>query len=172
MPKWLGHVATSSESIPETEHWKEQWDRACRWYERCKEIEIKSLEADLSLDDQDIIITFFQNCYHVQDWIIASRKDLKSKIDEFVEANFEMKACRNISDGFKHKQLTSKKHPDPDFNWYVIFDPLEMGSNPLRSGMTHRLAFSNGTAVEEFDVFNLAKTCQGLWESFIKDNSL
>lgn len=170
MPKWLGHAATSSESVPESEQWKEQWERVGRWYEKCTEIHKKSSMSELNLYDQDIMIVFFQNCYHLQDWIISSRKDLESNVKSFIESNFEMKACRNISDGFKHKRLTNKKHPDPDFNWYVILDFLQIEPGSNESGMKHYVAFSNGDEVIEYDLFKLINDCFTLWEKFIKVN--
>lgn len=172
MPKWLDHMATNPNSVPIEEQWREQWNRVSRWYQECNKIQDKHLRSALTLHDQDILISFFQNCYHLQDWITCSRSDLKLIVKKFMDETFEMILCRNISDGFKHMELTNPKHPDPDFNWEVLLDFFELETASTDSGMRHVLTFRNGDEINSYDVFELINQCFHLWESFIKYNSL
>lgn len=73
----------------------------------------------LTAEDFDTLIAFFQNCYHLRDWLESTRPELRDDISTLFENNFEMRGCRDICHGFKHKDL---KRPslDPDFNLYRV----------------------------------------------------
>lgn len=113
MPKWYGgSTLNPDELIPKKDQWTVQWRRVTRWFRRSEKIKKKAEVKELDESDIDVLIAFFQNCYYLRDWISDSRLDLKPKLDRFFEQHFEMRACRNICDGYKHKRLTSGKHPD------------------------------------------------------------
>ena|SRR5438067_9942756 len=64
-------------------------------------IKQKALNEELDVEDLDVVVAFFQNCYPVRDWIAASKPAMKNKLDDLFRSHFEMRACRNICDGFK-----------------------------------------------------------------------
>ena len=68
-------------------------------------IKQKALNEELDVEDLDVVVAFFQNCYPVRDWIAASKPAMKNKLDDLFRSHFEMRACRNICDGFKHRKL-------------------------------------------------------------------
>src|SRR4029077_15837149 len=116
MPKWYGGSTLNPEELISLgEQWRAQWSRALRWHDRVQRIEKKSRRQELSVGDMDIVVAFFQNCYHVRDWIVASKPSLKSQLDHLFHNHFEMGACRDICNGFKHKAVTNATH-DRDFN--------------------------------------------------------
>lgn len=183
MPEWLGTSALNPDKlIPRKHQWQAQWRRVCRWHIRTKEIEKRSKEVALTADDEDFLIAYFQNCYHLKDWLQSSRLELKTKLKSFTNDNFEMRACRNICDGFKHKKLDAPGHPDPDFNWYREFDSFEKEIDPSKPAIRHSVAFSKmekdgkgkitKDEIVKYDVFDLINNCHSLWEKFIKDNQL
>lgn len=173
MPSWYGGSALNPDDlVPKQDQWRDQWDRVRRWYERTKEIENRSKKTELSVYDDDILIAFFQNCNHLKDWLQSSRPDLKDKLETLFSSNFEMKACRNICDGYKHKNLTNPTHPDADFNWYREFDSFEKEIDPSKPAIYYRVAFLNGNDIKKYDVFDLISKCYHLWGNFINDNGL
>lgn len=173
MPKWYGgYVLNDSESS--TEEWKFQWGRVIRWYKRAGQIKVKSetAGAELEADDFDILIAFFQNCYHLRDWLEVSRPDLREKLDDFFEQNFEMKGCRDVCHGFKHKKLT-RPSLDADFNIVRIYDYLEiMGSGPYKNPVKYNIAFADGNDIRKYDLFDFAGKCFNLWKSFLSAEQL
>ncbi len=173
MPKWYGGYVLNNDEHP-TEQWKYQWSRVIRWFERVNQIKVKSEIPETAIEAQDLdtVIAFFQNCYHLRDWLEVSRPDLKKKLVTYFEQNFEMKGCRDICHGFKHKKL-NRPSIDADFNIVRIYDYLEkMGSEPHRNPVKHIIAFADGNDIRKYDLFDFAGKCFDLWKSFLSSEQL
>ncbi len=167
MPKWYGGSALNpDEIIPAKDQWQSQWSRFQRWYARTRDVREKSETSELSAGDIDLVIAFFQNCYHLRDWLQSSRPDLTTPLQELFAKNFEMRACRDICNGFKHKTL-DKPSLDPDFNLYREYDPFQEEIDPSKSSVLYRLAFADAGDVRKFDMFEFADKCFLLWKSFL-----
>lgn len=167
MPQWYGGSALNPDELaPREDQWESQWARVARWFGRTREIQAKSEAVELGAEDIDVLIAFFQNCYHLRDWIIACRPGLKERLSEFFRQHFEMKACRDICNGFKHKKL---KRPslDPDFCLYREYDHFQADADPLKSSVFYCVAFADGVDVRKYDAFDFARRCFRLWEDFI-----
>src|SRR5208337_3972755 len=133
MPEWFGGSALSPDMlIPPDEQWKLQWNRIIRWYQRVQAVKAKSHQIEPTDYDVDIVIAFFQNCYHLRDWLTACRPDLTNKVDAVFDGHFEMKGCRDVCNGFKHKEL-NRPSLDPAFNLYRVYDHFEAEANPSSS---------------------------------------
>ncbi|KSV16327.1 hypothetical protein DA01_05855 [Dehalococcoides mccartyi] len=173
MPKWYGgYVLNGGESS--TEEWKIQWGRVGRWFERVNQIRIVSETpgTDLEAGDFDVIIAFFENCYHLRDWLEVSRPDLNKKINDFFASHFEMKGCRDVCHGFKHKKLT-RPSLDAYFNIVRVYDYLEeMGSGPHKNPVKYNIAFAEGNDIRKYDLFDFAERCFDLWKGFLSAENL
>lgn len=112
------------------------------------------------------MIAYLQNCYHLRDWLQASRPDLKGQLDALFQAQFELGACRDVCNGFKHKTLTRPSH-DPDFNLYREVEPLLTVTAPEQSPVLYHIAFADGDNVRKFDLFEFTDSCFGLWNTFL-----
>jgi len=170
MPKWYGgSTLNPDELIPSNKQWVLQWERVKRWYNQVLEIEQKSLKQELNSYDIDIIIAFFQNSYHMRDWLLASDPELKPKLDNLFQSSFEMGACRDICNGFKHKSYKKPTH-DPDFNLYREYDHFEIeGVSPAK----YRIVFADGTDdIREFDLFELVATIYQILQDFLDKEEL
>ncbi|HZR17353.1 MAG TPA: hypothetical protein VFE51_08500 [Verrucomicrobiae bacterium] len=166
MPKWYGGSTLNPAGfVPPRNQWRDQWERLLRWFARVEAIHKKSLRKEIDADDNDVVIAFFQNCNHLRDWLKASRPELESDLNALFRGNFEMRACRNICDGYKHKKLDNPSHPDPDFNLYREYDPFGLmdGGQPVRP----RVVFTDGPDIRKFDLFELAFECMRLWQGFL-----
>src|SRR5438105_15175350 len=118
MPKWYGGSALNPD---ESVEWRVQWEITVRWSDRVERLRRKSLKQELDIGDIDLVLAFFQNCYHLRDWIAVSKPALKGELNELFRRHFAMGACRDICNGFKHKMLNRATH-DKDFNLYREYD--------------------------------------------------
>lgn len=167
MPEWLGGAALGSDlRLPPADHWKAQWARVLRWHHRVERIREKALMAELDACDLDEVIAYLQNCYHLRDWLEASRPALKAQLDAFFQKHFELGACRDVCNGFKHKSLKRASH-DPGFNLYREYDPFLEDAEPGRSLVLYRIAFADGDDLRRFDLFEFTNICLALWRDFI-----
>ena len=172
MPHWYGGSTLNPRDIaPRGEHWKFQWARVMRWNQRVRQTKEKSLQHELTPEDIDTVIAFFQNCYHFRDWLIASRSNLKGPINQLFRKHFEMGACRDICNGFKHKAVDHPSH-DKDFNLYRERDPFEALTLERRVPSKHRVVFAEGTGIRKFDLFELAEKCFELWSQFLRQQDM
>ncbi len=165
MPEWFGGSTLNPDMImPRADQWKPQWDRVLRWYGRMNQVRIKCQRSALDMSDIDLVIAFFQNCYHLRDWIQSCRPDCREKIDALFADNFEMAGCRDLCNGFKHKALT-RAALDSDFNLYREYDhfAVEVGQNPIQ----YRVAFADGDDLRKYDLFDFGERCFRLWDKFI-----
>ena len=167
MPTWYGgSTLNPDEIIPREQQWKLQWSRVIRWHQRTSEIAKKSVHTEPDLYDLDVVIAFLQNCYHLRDWIQACRPDLKDKMTDLFSKHFEMRACRDVCNGFKHKALTNPSQ-DADFNLYREWDPFAAAANPSANSVKYRVAFSDGDDIRKYDLFEFTESCFGLWNNFV-----
>jgi hypothetical protein len=163
MPEWFGGSALNPDMIfPRNEQWKIQWHRVVRWHKRV--VDLRSNQAlGLDVGDIDVVIAFFQNCYHLRDWLHATRPDLSANVDAFYADTFEMAACRDICHGYKHKLLT-RPSLDAGFNLCREYDHFDNAAP-----VNHRWAFADGDNIRRFDLFDLAERCFAFCERFIFD---
>ena len=155
------------EYIPPDRQWVIQWQCCQRWYWRVVEVQKKAHKQEIQQDDIDTVIAFFQNAYHLKDWVLTSRPGLKDAINALFRDSFEMGACRDICNGFKHKRLNSPSH-DPDFNLYREYDHSEIeGINPVK----YRITFTEDDDVRKFDLFELVSVVYQQWENFLSAKS-
>lgn len=167
MPRWYGgSVLNPDELVAPDEQWYAQWERIRRWHSKVLETQDKSEKQELDSFDMDTIITYFQDAYHLRDWFLASRSDLKFSLYNLFQTSFEMRACRDIANGFKHKFI-NRNVQDPDFNLYKEYDHFELeGMNPLK----YRIAFADGPDIKKFDLFDLVEVVYLIWSAYIDKN--
>ncbi len=165
MPKWYGgSTLNPDELVPAARQWAIQWQRLQRWHRRTLQAQEKSRRQELDLEGIDTVIAFFQNAYHLRDWLLASRPDLQSELSILFRNSFEMGACRDICNGFKHKSVNRPSH-DPDFNLYRKYDHFEIeGLSPVK----YRIAFAHGSHIRKFDLFELIASVYQQWKDFLR----
>jgi len=167
MPEWFGGSKLNSELlIPKESHWIHQWKRVQRYHRRSEKLRKKSERYGLTDFDQDDLISFFMHAFHLQDWIACSHQGIKGPLDELFQ-KFEMGCCRDIANGFKHKEL-SKPSIDADFNWYRKYDYFETKSSPIK----YYLAFQDSVdkEIKKYEIFDLIHNVYIFWEEFISKN--
>lgn len=145
----------------------EQFQRTKRWFKRFEEIQNGRSHTRESEYYQDIVYAFFQNCWHIKDWILNSTNindSQKSNIKAFFYQNTDMKICRDIANGTKH--LTIKK---PSIDPNISFSKREY-SIILGGGDPH-IEVRYWIQVRGFpplDAFHLAGTLMAILEGMLK----
>lgn len=101
--------------------WGDQLFRMLRFQER-------ALKSDDEGDILDFTIAFFQNCYHLKDWvpIFENIEDAawQEKWQTFIEQNECIRYCRDICNGTKHLKIDNPSM-DADFSIYRDFEEVE-----------------------------------------------
>lgn len=172
MPKWYGGSTLNPDEIVNPENqWMDQLFRMRRWYDRVLSLKKKSETEQLTEADIDILIAFFQNCYHLRDWLESSRTELKDEIKKLFDNSFEMRACRDICCGFKHKDL-KKPSIDKDFNLYREYDHFADEAYPGKNLEIYNVAFADGNDIRKFNLFDFVDRCFNHWIDFLHNHSL
>ena len=91
--------------------YEEQFARTSRWYERFRQLTYgrpHAVETDNYIDE---IYAFFQNCYHLKDWIsndaaapIAMRD--KASLESYVTGDKALAICADLCNSQKHLTLS------------------------------------------------------------------
>ena len=85
----------------------EQFARMKRWPVRFEEITNGKEHLQSTDFYQDEVYAFFQNCWHLRDWIINSGIIEKVIVDKFFHEDSDMKICRDLANGSKHLTINS-----------------------------------------------------------------
>lgn len=93
--------------------YRDQLDRARRFLER-----VQSLDPRRDVDYQDDVWAFFQNCWHIKDWLrfdYRLQETVRRKVVQEVHKSRVLRVCRDMANGTKHRKLTSldKRRPPP-----------------------------------------------------------
>ena len=148
------------------EKYEEQLARAKRYLERFSKINDGIPHTQESPNYDDDIYAFFQNCYHLKDWIKNDPSCKKwTDVESFINLNEELKLCADICNGLKHLKLTSPRSTEnPEFSSRRI--SLNLGGTPVIA-IKYELTTNSGN----IDAFELAKKCIPIWESYIANNT-
>ena len=133
--------------IPRT--WREQFERVERWLER-----IDVDQPDQREDYEDFLWSFFQNAWHVVDWI-RNDEALSSTVRDSIYATAlaydSLRICNALANRTKHLRLTRLPHrPDADFGaaklTVRIVDRLRSGSSDSTQERDWAIEFPDGRA--------------------------
>jgi hypothetical protein len=95
----VGSLGPQVEGKFEFVGYRNQLDRARRFLERMKASNLDAVES------QDMTWTFFQNCWHVKDWLkhdLLVTKQQKDAAIKMAEQSPVLRICRGLCNGTKH----------------------------------------------------------------------
>jgi hypothetical protein len=147
--------------------YQQQWKRVKRWYRRLKYISENKPASESSKNDDDDVAAFFQNCYHLKDWIKNDPQagKMRNEVEDYVSKSESLSICADICNGTKH----------------LILDKSRSGTNPTFGNHTHRVYLNNTPILvcrgytivagdKTFDAFDLAFRCMMDWHHFLSLN--
>lgn len=140
---WSAHMAGG---------WRAQLDCVRRWYHRAS-------RAQDPTDRYDFLSAFFQNAFHLRDWLKDTGAASEEDLDRFFTVNADMRLCRDVANSHKHYSLRNPSQPAPPSEAYE-YSP---GSGNLGSDLS-LVILSDGT---KHDAFDLAGRILCAWEDFI-----
>ena len=145
----------------------EQFNRVKRWYQQFVLIDQGRPHDRPSDFYQDQVYAFFQNCYHLKDWIIkdTSVGPTKKDVEDFINCHRELKLCADICNSSKHLVLDRlpRSNEDPQFGQRKF--KVAVGSGATTISVEYIIDASEGP----YDAFKLATKCLELWEKFIRE---
>lgn len=152
----------------------EQLERTKRYLKRFSDITNGIPHTQASRGYEDDVYAFFQNCYHLKDWIKNDPYCNKwNDVEKFINSNKDLQICADLCNGLKHLQLkNSRSAEDPQFSGgYTHLDirdgPSEGTSEVVRIAMSFTVTTTSG----DIDAFDLGKKCVSAWENYIANNT-
>lgn len=152
------------------EPWAEQWARVQRWVSRFGETtggRVHDRESDFY---QDEAYAFFQNCYHLKDWLKhdSATSSLVCDVEAFISSSQNLRLCADLCNGSKHLKLTrSRESPDTrigkrDFS-------LSLGGS-AEATISAKYEIESGGSTH--DAFTVAEACMKEWSAYLKGKGL
>jgi hypothetical protein len=86
--------------------YRSQLDRARRFLDR-----VQSDDPRRDIDYQDDVWAFFQNCWHIKDWLkhdYRVPKRIRDRAIAAAHASRVLRVCRDMANGTKHRKLTRR----------------------------------------------------------------
>lgn len=150
--------------------WREQYDRTLRWHARFTELNSGRIHDRASDNYIDEIYAFFQNCYHLKDWLkndATVDRSVRDKVESFINAERPLRLCADICISLKHLRIDrprSGEHPRFGGRHFGV----NLGSGPTTLSVRHVVE----TNVGPEDAYALACQCVDAWKAFISMYSL
>jgi hypothetical protein len=90
--------------------WREQYDRMNRSYERLVAVsQGEHPDARSSDTARDVLYHFFQDAYHLKDWIAATTPAIGGKIEARIKDSTPLRLCADLCNGTKHFRLDPRR---------------------------------------------------------------
>lgn len=148
-------------SIHSSLGWRGQLARVSRWLDRL--MCVRSPE-----DAEDFLYAFFQNCYHLRDWVLTELSS--TDVDSFVSDSLPLRICRDVANLTKHFVLERKpaqghelsvlrEYAGPGKGWFEGDTRLVIVTNYQNDGII-------------LDAREVARECVRLWCTFLPDCDL
>jgi hypothetical protein len=156
--------------------WAEQWSRVERWFSHFSETNSGRSHDQASDNYQDEVYAFFQNCYHLKDWLRndpASSALVRADIESTISGSPNLSLCADLCNGSKHLTLTRNIRSSADT--HVGSRHFEVG---LSSGsgsdsppsIAVKYEVQSGGSV--YDAFTVAQSCMIEWGDYLKSKGL
>jgi len=86
--------------------YRAQLDRSRRFLDR-----VQSIDPRRDVDYQDDVWAFFQNCWHLKDWLSHDHRvpySVRKNALAAAHRSRVLKVCRDMANGTKHRKLTNR----------------------------------------------------------------
>jgi hypothetical protein len=126
------------------------------------------MESDNYLDE---IHAFFQNCYHLKDWIKndpAVAQTARDAVETFINGSRPLRLCADICNAQKHFKLTTPRSAEAPKFGKKLFKVGLGNAQPTTIALEWTIEAGSG-AVEAFD---LATQCLTEWKNYLRTHKL
>jgi hypothetical protein len=157
--------------------WREQYDRMQRSYEHLVAVSRGEHPDALSSDTaHDVLYHFFQDAYHLKDWIAATMPAIRGQIEERIKDSKPLCLCADLCNGTKHLRLDPRRklrtgdHATAFTAQDVTVRPAAAGSGQPPRPALHAWHFTSQR--ETRDALTLAGEVINEWNSVLHDLGL
>jgi len=156
----------------ENKKYLEQFKRIERWYKELKKGHLGSPKScfDNDIYYEDLLYAFFQNCFHLQDWLINSNVITKEEGRIFIESHKDMKICRDLCNASKHLVFNETASIDRNIRAEVkqVSLSMDLGTGKSRISNVYIIRADGGV----YHAFDVATRCLGLWKKILENKGL
>jgi hypothetical protein len=150
--------------------WQEQYERMLRSHARLTDIANGSAMAS-SDQGRDALFHFFQDAYHLKDWIKNDSEVAPRGVEKWIEQMASLRLCADLCNGSKHLKLTKSRTADLGTSFAVQDVTVRPGSighpaNPPLHGWRVQSGGQSPDAVE------LAGDVVRDWRSWLRSEGL
>jgi hypothetical protein len=151
--------------------YREQFERMNRWYDRFAAINDGRIHDMSSENYVDEIYSFFQNCYHLKDWIKndseMTTQAPKDRVEAYITSNRFLSLSAHLCNSTKHLIIDkSRSKEEPNFGQKNF--ALKLGGELPKISLKLQVDADGG----RIDAFELARECVAAWEAFLKSENL
>jgi hypothetical protein len=151
--------------------WRQQYDRMQRWFARYQQLKQGRLHDVASDNYVDDIYAFFQNCYHLKDWIKNdpdAPEGLGKAVEEFINSNRPLRLCADLCNGLKHLGLDRKPRSGEAPTFGKKLYKVTVGNTiPTSISLDYQIETTTGP----IEAFELASQCVAAWDLFIASHA-
>lgn len=151
----------------------EQLERTKRYLKRFSDITNGIPYTQTSRGYEDDVYAFFQNCYHLKEWIKNDPYCSKWNVEKFIKSNKDLQICADLCNGLKHLHLTKppRSTENPKFSGgYTHLDIRHNHSEETSEVVRIAMSFTITTTSGDIDAFDLGRKCVSAWENYIANN--
>jgi hypothetical protein len=162
-------ITHSTKKVPE---WHEQYGRMMRWFKKFERISKAGKIVD-TVDALDVIYAFFQNCYHLKDWVAKDASlptSIRLGVDRAISENNSMIICDCLANGTKHKELSMTRRRKA-INSIVFRPKIELtivADHPEKSKGYYAWNLVINDNEMEIKGIDLARNCIIFWSTYLK----
>jgi hypothetical protein len=118
----------------------------------------------------DEVYSFFQNCYHLKDWIKNDPtvpQIARLAVEPYINSTRSLRLCADICNSAKHLTLGSPRSGEnPTFGTKKF--ALNLGAGPATISLKYQVDTDSGP----MDAFQLGTECVEAWETFLSSHGL
>ncbi|MEI6117224.1 MAG: hypothetical protein WCP99_22000 [Burkholderiales bacterium] len=150
----------------------EQLERARRCLRRFEALCAGIAHTKDAVNYDDDVYAFFQNCYHLKDWIKNDPYCSKwPNPEKLIDNDQNLQICADLCNAQKHLKLT--RPPRSAQNPQFAGRGLKLAIDDRGGSTTVGIAISYNVTTDNFgtiDALVLAKDCMTAWENYISAN--
>ena len=151
--------------------WQEQWARVQRSFAEFKKTEDGRTHDRDSDYYRDEMLHFFQDCYHLKDWL---RNDpacagLADDVETAITNSHALSLCGDLANATKHLSLTRSRSGDTTTSLGATHYAVGMGTDQPTTVSVKYEVKSGGSV---WDAFNIAEACMDDWTKYLRAKGL
>jgi hypothetical protein len=152
--------------------WREQYDRMGRSLDRLTRA-ATGIDHASSDDARDLLFHFFQDAYHLKDWIKNDLTTLGRDVEDFINGSTPLSLCADLCNGTKHFRLTTTRTGDVATGFEsqsVTVRPAPVGSGRIAAPALHSWTVMSGG--RDHDALALAGEVAAEWRAWLMKQGL